>query len=375
MKRVMKIFLALIVAIIVFAVGFILVLQIFEYRPEQTTELEIVDNLADVSTNYVDLDSPISILSFNTGYASLSETEDFVMDGGVKGRMDTAEEVEANMEGIASILERENTDIYLLQEVDMDSARSYGFNQYEYYRETVSTSSMLAYNYRCIFVPFPFNPSQMFGKVNSGVATYSNYYSTDASREQLPGSFSWPLRIANLKRCILISRYPINGSEKELVVINVHLSAYDDGSMRAEETAFLQEIMNDEFVAGNYVVVGGDFNQTLPGAVTTQIDMGSGDVTYEYLYELHDETFWQAPPLDSDWMESNGFQFGVDTTTPTCRLLNHPYDSLDMDNNQFYLIDGFIVSENVSIQSVVTLNESFEYSDHNPVRMVFVLNS
>ena len=46
---------------------------------------------------------------------------------------------------------------------------------------------------------------------------------------QLPCPFSWPTRIANLKRCLLVERIPIADSDKELVLVNLHLEAYDDG--------------------------------------------------------------------------------------------------------------------------------------------------
>lgn len=375
MKRALKIILILFTIVIVFALGFILTLQIFEYRPDDITQLEIEHPVADSSENYVNLDTTIKLLTFNTGYASLSQTEDFVMDGGSKGRMDSKAEVEANMAGISGILEREDADFYLLQEVDTDSSRSYHTNQYDYYQNALGTSSVLAYNYRCIFVPFPFNFSQMMGKVNSGIVTFTNYYSDSAIREQLPGSFAWPIRLAQLKRAILISRYPIDSSDKELVVINVHMSAYDDGSMRELETQALQEVIKTEQDAGNYVIVGGDFNQTLPGAVDITYNSASDSYSYDYYYELKDPNFWQAPPIDSDWFLENDFQFGVDITNPTCRLLNHPYDTENLANNQYYVIDGFIVSNNVTIQTITTLDEEFMYSDHNPVVITIQLNS
>jgi len=372
MKRILKFLLIFVIAIIVFAVGFILTLQVFEYRPDELTILEVEYNPTDTIANYVQLDNTIRVVTFNTGYASLSETEDFVMDGGVKGRMDSADEVGANIEGISSILEREAADIYLLQEVDTDSSRSYNTNQYEYYQDILGTSSVLAYNYRCIFVPFPLQLSQMMGKVNSGIATYTDYYTSDATRIQLPGSFSWPLRLANLKRAILITRYLIEGSESEFVVINVHLSAYDDGTMRVEETAALQQIMLEEYEAGNYVLVGGDFNQTFPDAV--DVSLVDDAYVYDYLYELKNPEYWQAYPIDGEWFSANGFLFGIDVSTPSCRLLNQPYDSLNLENNQYYLIDGFIVSPNITIQSVETLDEDFVYSDHNPVVIEISLN-
>ena len=53
--------------------------------------------------------------------------------------------------------------------------------------------------------------------------------------------------------------------------------------------------------------------------------------------------------------------------TQACRLLNQAYDTENLDNNQYYVIDGFIVSNNLTINTITTLHENFKYSDHNPV--------
>lgn len=361
MKRVLKILMIFVIVILVFVVGFITTLWIFEFKPDDITVLSITDNLTEDDENYVDANNSLTLLTFNIGYASLSKTEDFVMDGGEKARMDSKSEVENNLSGIAQIIDDNPADIYLLQEVDVDSNRSYNINQLEYLQSRLDMSSVLAYNYRCIFVPFPLNFSQMMGKVNSGIVTFSDFYADSAERHQLPGSFAWPVSLANLKRAMMITKYPIKESDNYLVVINVHLSAYDDGTMRLEEMEALKSVLEAETSAGNYVIVGGDFNQTFPDAM---ID----DETY--LYELKSPDLWQAYPMEKDWFIDNDFTFAVDTTTPTCRLLNQPYDSSNTENNQYYVIDGFIVSNDLTIESIETLSEDFEYSDHNPVKLV-----
>lgn len=365
-KRILKFVLAFVVMILVFAVGFVLTLQVFEYTPDDITNLSVDYNLSDVTSHYVPLNETIKILTFNTGYASLSETEDFVMDGGTKGRMDSKTEVEGNISGIISILEDAAADIYFLQEVDQVSDRSYDTDQVSTYSNAINMPITLGYNYRVLFVPFPFEFGQMMGNVNSGIVSMMNYYVASADRIQLPGSFTWPISLANLKRCVVVHKLPIAGSDKLLVLINVHLSAYDDGTMRLQEMEALKQIMSDEVALGNYVVVGGDFNQSFPDAVVNTT-ISNGETTYDYLYALKDPALWQAFPMENDWFIDNGFSFGVDTTTPTCRLLNQPYDRVNEANNQYYVIDGFIVSSNVSIESVTTLDQNFVYSDHNPV--------
>ena len=79
----------------------------------------------------------------------------------------------------------------------------------------------------------------------------------------LPCPFSYPIRLANLKRCLLVNRIPIEGSDKELVVINLHLEAYDDGAGKEAQTRMLAQLLREETEKGNYVIAGGDFNQTL----------------------------------------------------------------------------------------------------------------
>ena len=375
LKRLLKVVLILFIVIVVFAGGFILTLQIFEYNPQAVETLTVENNLTDEGVNRVRLNTSYKIMTFNIGYASLSATEDFVMDGGTKGRMDTAAEVEANITGISQILTDAEADFYLLQEVDVDSDRSYNTPQYQTFSDLLALPVTLGYNYRCLFVPFPLQIGQMMGSVNSGIMTATGFPVESAERHQLPGTFSWPLRLANLKRCMVVTRLPISGSDLELVMINVHLSAYDDGTMRIQEMAALRELAETEYANGNYVVIGGDFNQTFPGAVVTP---GTEDQLPVYKYPLKDPGLWQAFEMDADWVTDNGWGFGIDLDddNPTCRLLNQAYDSLNHENNQYYLIDGFIVSPNVEIVGEVEIVEQdFEYSDHNPVVMTFSLKN
>ena len=69
-------------------------------------------------------------------------------------------------------------------------------------------------------------------------------------------------------------------------------------------------------------------------------------------------------------MLPDGWQFVWDDSTPTCRLLNAPYDP---DSAQHYVIDGFILSPNVSLSAVETMDLGFHASDHNPVLLEAVL--
>ena len=170
--------------------------------------------------------------------------------------------------GVSSTLDELDADIYLLQEVDENSTRSYGTNEMLSFSEGRNAhSSVYALNYSCPFVPFPWPP---IGKVNSGILTTADYAVQGGSAERiaLPCPFSWPVRTANLKRCLLVSALPHRRTlDKELVVVNLHLEAYDDGEGKAAQTAMLFDILESEYAEGNYVIAGGDFNQTFPGTL------------------------------------------------------------------------------------------------------------
>jgi len=211
-----------------------------------------------------------------------------------------------------------------------------------------------AYNYHCAFVPFPWPP---LGKVESGLATCTAFQVTEATRESLPVPFMWPVRAANLKRCLLVERIPVEGSDKELVVVNLHLEAYDDGEGKEMQTKQLMQLLKAEYLKGNYVIAGGDFNQVFEDA--------------QGAYPLLDEGYWQPGVLKNSDLP-NGLRYMYDASVPTCRLLNEPYSGVRAET-QLYVIDGFIVSDNVHVNHVETVDLNFAHSDHQPVYLQVTL--
>ena len=67
-----------------------------------------------------------------------------------------------------------------------------------------------------------------------------------------------------------------------------------------------------------------------------------------------------------------GFSYAVANNAPTCRLLNGPYSG-NYEDSQVYVLDGFIVSDNIEVSKVVNIDTDFEYTDHQPVRVEAVL--
>lgn len=341
-------------AAVLAAAGLVGWLTVREYKPAAVEDVEISRTGAPKTVVLSPGDS-LTLLSQNTGYAGLGADSDFFMDGG-KDVAPTRAQMNVNLAGISEFLEEKKVDVFFLQEVDTNSGRTKGVDQSEiYWHQLLSDgkgaySSSHALNYSCDFVPFPWPP---IGKVHSGVQTLTRLHVDSAQRVALPCPFSWPVSAANLKRCLLVSRVPLEGTDKELVLVNLHLEAYDDGEGKAAQTKALMDLLTDEYEKGNYVIAGGDFNQTFPGALDA--------------FPIQDPALWTPGVLEQDILPQ-GWQFACDLTVPSCRLLNHPYDP-DPAGNQFYVIDGFILSPNVRLDSVETLDLQFQYTDHNPVSL------
>ncbi|MBQ1410370.1 MAG: endonuclease/exonuclease/phosphatase family protein [Oscillospiraceae bacterium] len=332
------------------AAGLFLYLTATEYRPEPE------ETLALAGPELTPLDkSSFTILSWNIGYCALGEESDFFMDGGREVRPASAELIQKNLDGIQNFLSGQDADFLLLQEVDAGSRRSYDLDELAVLREEQSRASAYALNFSTKFVPYPWPP---IGKVRSGLLTSSRYQIRNATRVSLPCPFSWPVSMVNLKRCLLVSRIPVAGTEKELVLVNLHLEAYDDGEGKLAQSKQLRTLLAEEYEKGNYVVAGGDWNQVFPDA--------------EAVWPNTHKALWSPGYLDESELD-DGWHYVWDSTVPSCRLLNQPYDPADRKNTQYYVIDGFLVSPNLMVEQVETLDAGFACSDHNPVRLTLHL--
>lgn len=352
MKKFLKIVAFIILALVLVIALALGVFTVAEYRPGDAETV-----VADHETPAVlEAGTPLTLVSWNCGYGALGDNADFFMDGG--SSVYTADEarVRQNLEGIRDTLKELDPDLAILQEVDINSSRSYGTDGRAVLREALpGASEAFAYNFNTLYVPYPVPP---IGHVESGLYTLSRAEARTAERLSLPCPFSWPVRIVNLKRCLLVSRFPVKGTDRELVLVNLHLEAYDSGEGKEAQTRQLVSFMQAEYEKGNYVIAGGDFNQRF-----TNIDQSA--------YPVY-EGMWQPGEISADAFGEN-FTLLMDNSAPTCRSLDKPLAGADRDGFQFYLIDGFIVSANVQADAAETLDLGFTCTDHNPVRLRFAL--
>jgi len=352
MKKILKLIFALIGILLVSTALLFLVLTITDFQPEKIIPLETQNNQEEA----LKLNNDYSIITWNIGYASLSENEDFFMDDGEKSRPDNKELVENNLNGIINSFNEFDLDLAIIQEIDIKSRRSYYINQLEALTNNFKDYSYnFAKNYDVLFVPVPFPP---LGKIESGISTFSKYLIDSSERHQFEGNYSWPKKIAMLDRCYTVSTLPIENKNEKLILINAHFSAYDNGSLREKQLKEIKTIITDEYAKGNYVIVGGDFNQTF-----SFIDVNSFP-----LYK--NGNFYMPHPIPNDFIDDT-WTWGVSEIAPTYRLLDSAYNE---GVTQVGIIDGFLVSPNINIKEVETLDYKFKYTDHNPVKMIFELN-
>lgn len=290
-----------------------------------------------------------SFVTWNMGFTGLGSESDFFLDGGENVIMPKMC-VNKNRKGTwAALAKMQGVDFILLQEIDEWAKRSYYHNHLPQVAEVLPHHNYaFATNLR-VQVPYPiFRP---LGRIISGIATYCKYQTTENTRFPFPGNFWWPKSLYFPDRCLLLQRLPLKNG-KELVVINTHNSAYDDGSLKHRQMNYMREMFLTEYEKGNYVVAGGDWNLTPPG--------------YDNLH------FWKegmkiSPqiPVESDFMPQ-GWQWVYDLNTPTNRKTCAPYQK---GKTFTTIIDFFVISPNIELVEVRGVSQNFEYSDHQPVYM------
>ncbi len=196
------------------------------------------------------------------------------------------DKIETDIQEFNNSLSSEQTgtfDFICIQEQDLDSTRSYHINEYQELRnkgysedyndpnpnentnDNIANhySSTFAYNFSVPWIPAPIH--HMHGQVQGGLSIFSKYtMSGDAERVTLPNISTFPLNIFELKRCLIITRYPVDNG-KEFVFINVHFAAYDSsGNVRRQQLGLVNQVFQEEINKGNYVLLGADWNQILP---------------------------------------------------------------------------------------------------------------
>ena len=362
-KRTLLIIGAVILALFLITGGYVVYLIATYDRIDDGQSVEVACN---TTGTLLSAGRDYTVATYNIGFGAYAPDYTFFMDEGIMkdgtetvGDNSVAVSEESGLactDGAIQVAQDLNPDFLLLQEVDVDSTRSYGVNQKEAFESAFPTmGAAFAVNFHSAFLAYP--PTKPHGTVNSGLESLSSAQVDVAERRSYPVSDAFPTKFFDLDRCFLVERLPVDNG-KELVLINSHMSAYDEGGLiRAQQLDLLTGVLKEEAAAGNYVIAGGDWNHALCDS--------------EELYPSQQ----LVPPWLATFDDSllpDGFSVVkadniVDV--PTCRGADIPYEK---GVTYTVTIDGFFVSSNVKARAQ-NIDTDFAYSDHNPVLLTFSL--
>lgn len=382
LKRILIIAGCAVGALVVGAGGYVLYV-VLSYNRIGNTDLT-VDKKA--STDKAVVGQTYKAISYNIGFGAYSQDYTFFMDTGYDengketcgkySRARSKDVVLFNTNGALKVVEDENPDFVLFQEVDTNSTRSYHVNQDTMIQEKFTTFDHVhCINFHTAFLPYPI--LEMHGTVNSGLTTLSKVQVKKAQRKEYTVSTGMS-KFFDLDRCFAVQEIEVDNG-KTLFLINSHMSAYDEGgTIRQKQVEELNAFLKAAHAAGHYVVVGGDWNHDLlvnnpefPQYTKENRPFGETKKNPDWLNYIFDEE--HKSPL------TEGYSVVTSDNYPTCRN-----NDIEWEPGKTFtcVVDGFIVSDNVSIVSKTNIQtkqgnkglDGFAYADHDPAMIEFKLN-
>lgn len=361
-KIALRLIIGIFACIILLLLTYVVYISIQYYRIE---DLKDYTKMVQQNQNEtVTLNTSYGITTYNIGFGAYNHDFSFFMDSGtmkngkkVSGtgsRADCEQTVIQNTTGAMQTIQALQPDFCFFQEVDTAASRSYQVNQFEMLCQSfVDMANVHVSNFHSAYLFYPLlNPH---GQVNSGIATFSSYQVKQVVRHSLEISDAFPTKFFDLDRCFSAT-YIATETAHDLVIVNVHLSAYDEGGVyRKKQWETLNAFLDEEYQKGNYVICGGDFNHDIADSV------GLFETTQE-------KPDWVYVLSENDLTDH--YTFATSNQIPTCRSTDMPYQK---GENYTVVLDGFIVSDNIMVEEITNIDTDFLYSDHNPVYMKFQL--
>lgn len=289
----------------------------------------------------------LSVTIWNVGYAGLGAESDFSVDGGKNYLPPSREVTRKNLDGVKRELGKTNADVVMLQETARASLLTRGADSVAGAAEALEgRDNAFSADFASLLMPPPLRSRHgLFSSVNVG----------GARREivKLPLEPQFIMGLSRRLYHMHVVRLP--APDGDWTVINIHLSAFDEGAnVRLEQLRAVLSFAEGEYAKGNRVVIGGDWNYEFhrPNRPTT--------TEAKYL-------FWVHPFPYEELLE--GWAVAIDKETPSVRTNERPYRN---GENFTTVVDGFVISPNVRAESVRTRDLDFQFSDHQPVEARFL---
>lgn len=384
MKKKLKIVILSIVAvllIIVLGAGSYVGYILLSYHRIGDISLDITSKS---DLNSVTTDTVYKASTYNIGFGAYSQDFTFFLDTGYdengnetcgyNSKAKSKEEVYFNINGSVEVIKSLNLDFILLQEVDIDSTRSHHVDQNELFANNLQEfDNVLAINFDSAYLPYPLY--DMHGASYAGLSTFSRYKIQEAKRIEYTVSDDLS-KLFDLDRCFSVSTINVDNN-KQLYVVNSHMSAYDKGGViRETQIKELNEFLNLCKDKGHYVLVGGDFNHDL---LTYNPDYDYSKTNRVFNNTLKDPD-WVASYFDENGKSPlvEGYKVVASDNVPTCRNNDITWNPA---KTYTCAVDGFIVSSNIEVVNHYNVEtkkgnlglDGFAYSDHQPAYIEFKL--
>lgn len=311
------------------------------------------------------LDRPLRVMTWNIKFGG--GRIDFFWDCFGDRTLMKEKEVQDNLAALADRIRREDPDLVLLQEIDVNSKRAAYLDQVQWLLDhTALDHGAYASQWKADFIP-----SDGLGRMDSGIAILSRFPFTAATRVALAevSSYSALKRYFYLKRAILRARVaiPRASGATELHVLNVHTEAYStDGTKQKQIDRFLEE-MSAIDRAGAPLVGGGDLNTIPPGSAKQHDFPDSVCSDPEFVADDY------RP--EARWLDGLYARFRSAIPLADYQASNAPYLSHTVDKNGFWnrTLDYLFTNLALVAGSGRVHQDTMALSDHAPLSVELVL--
>ncbi|MFK5998148.1 MAG: endonuclease/exonuclease/phosphatase family protein [Rhodobacterales bacterium] len=287
----------------------------------------------------------ITVTTWNIGFAGLGAEADLFIDGGHSLRALNRAKIKTATNAIADMLPGFQSDIVLLQEDAHAGFMTRGIDVHRVIAQRMAGYSQCFWpDFHSLFTPKPF-------RFKHGVTTFSKFHNLTTTALTMPQDPLYYFGLLKKYYGGIVQKYPIEG-QGAWVVINIHLSAFDNAA-RQQQLGVLFAYALAEYKAGNYVVIGGDWNMRLT------------DTEFPYDAKKRPQCdIYDFPPAALP----KGWSLVADSTVPSLRAMGAPYIK---GKTYSFIVDGFVVSPNVRGDAVKTHDLQFRHTDHHPVTSKF----
>lgn len=235
---------------------FVLILVVFYFwasssvLPKNKKEVLFRNNFPVTITK----DSVYTIVTYNIGYLS-----GMINNVAVKRTKAHKKLFKNNLKRVLEGVKKINTDIIALQEVDYMASRSYEVDQEKEIANLGYGYVARGVNWDKKYLPFPYWPIQaQYGKIVSGQSVLSKYPLKEYKRIVLGCVKSNPVYKNKFYIDRLLQVVKVEIEDKDVVVMNVHLEAFDSVT-RLKQFKYVLDVFN-RYKEQYPTILLGDFN-------------------------------------------------------------------------------------------------------------------